>query len=586
MEHEKWSSQVDYIMTVLGYSIGVGSMWKFPYMCMRNGGGAFLIPFVVFMIIGTVPCVFLEMVIGQFSQSGAVKVWNLCPPFKGMGIGNVLIGIFFSNYYSALFAWLIYYFYHSFSRNIPWSTCDNPWNTPSCISFINVGDDAPVNSTNVSTTVARTAHALLKSSASSNSTALANGSTPLIAVTSAEEFWTLKVLQISDGLEYLGSMRWPLVGCLAITYTLAFLCLFRGIKIAGKVVYVTVGAPYILITVFLIRGCLLPGSADGIYYYIYPHFEKLLDAKIWIEACNYALYTPGIAFGCLPTMAGHNKLNNNCLRDALVLTTAIALTTMYMGFAFFAIMGHVAYLRGVTVDSFQYSGYNLGFIAYPEAVASLPLPQLWSVLTFLNLLTLGLDSLLPSYEIALTALSDQFPSLSRRRWMNMLLVLVPSFLVGLLYMTQGGMYMLTQVEWYAFFPSIAVFGMLECFVVSWIYGTHRLQRVIKSMCGKTVPRIMTFILKFTCPGLLLIIFCYSLYSYRPPNYGDYIYPTWATGLGWMISFGSILPLPVVFIWTVYKTEGNSVREKLRKSVKPNTHWDLSSTHENSTELMF
>ncbi|XP_046562025.1 sodium- and chloride-dependent glycine transporter 1-like [Haliotis rubra] len=97
---------------------------------------------------------------------------------------------------------------------------------------------------------------------------------------------------------------------------------------------------------------------------------------------------------------------------------------------------------------------------------------------------------------------------------------------------------------------------------------------------------MTFSLKFICPGLLLIIFCYSLYSYRPPNYGDYIYPTWATGLGWMISFGSIFPLPVVFIWTVYKTEGNSIREKLKKSLEPNIHWVLSSSPENTMELMF
>ncbi|XP_046559158.1 sodium-dependent noradrenaline transporter-like [Haliotis rubra] len=190
MEHEKWGSPVDYMMTILGYSTGVGSMWRFPYMCMRNGGGAFLIPFVVFMIIGAVPCVFLEMAIGQFSQSGAVKVWNLCPPFKGMGIGNVLISIFFSNYYSALFAWLIYYFYHSFSPNIPWSNCDNPWNTPSCISFDNVRDDAPANSTNVSTAVSRTVNVLHNSSALSNYSALANGTKHLIAITPAEEFWT------------------------------------------------------------------------------------------------------------------------------------------------------------------------------------------------------------------------------------------------------------------------------------------------------------------------------------------------------------------------------------------------------------
>ncbi|XP_067649872.1 sodium- and chloride-dependent glycine transporter 1-like [Haliotis asinina] len=578
MEHEKWGSHVDYMLTILGYALGVGSMWRFPYLCVRNGGGAFLIPFIVFLIIGSIPCVFLEMAIGQFSQSGAVKVWNLCPPFKGMGIGNVLIGVFYSTYYAVLFSWLIYYFYYSFFPNIAWSNCDNPWNTPSCITLNKVSDDAPANATNNSF-VSHGATVI------QNSSALPNATIHASKITSAEEFWTLKVLQISDGLEHLGSMRWPLVGCLAITYILVFLFLFRGIKVSGKVVYVTVGLPYIIVTVFLIRGCLLPGSADGIYFYINPHFEKLMEPEIWVEGCNYALLAYGIAFGCLPTMAGHNKLDNNCFRDAVTLVVATALTSVYGGFAFFAIMGHVAHVRGVTVDTFQYSGYNLGFIAYPETVAALPFPQLWSVLTFLMLITLGIDSLLPCYEIAITALADQFPSLSRRRLLVIVMVLVPCFFLGLLYVTQGGIYMLTLVDWYAFFPSIAVFGMLECFVVSWIYGTQRMEKFIKLMSGKTVPKLLIFSLKFISPALLLIIFCYSLYSYRPPKYGDYIYPSWATGFGWMISIGSLLPLPVVFIWTVYKTDGNSIREKLKKSLEPDMQWRLSLPNENTMELM-
>ncbi|XP_048247803.1 sodium- and chloride-dependent glycine transporter 2-like [Haliotis rufescens] len=291
-------------------------------------------------------------------------------------------------------------------------------------------------------------------------------------------------------------------------------------------------------------------------------------------------------------MAGHNKIKNNCFRDALSVVAVDALTSVYIGLAFFAIMGHVAHLRGVTVEAFQSSGFNLGFIVYPEAVASLPLPQLWSSVTFLMLLTLGIDSMVPCLEIAVTALSDQYPSLARRRWLVIAMVLVPCSLFSLLYMTQGGIYVLTLVDWYAFFPSIAVFGMLECFVVSWVYGTHRLERIIDMMWEKTFPRVMTFCLKYVCPGLLLIIFGYSLYSYRPPKYGDYIYPAWATGLGWMISCASLMPLPVVFIWTVYKTEGNTIKEKFKKSFEPKTKWGLSSnssasdtSHEDTMETM-
>ncbi|XP_046371166.2 sodium- and chloride-dependent glycine transporter 1-like [Haliotis rufescens] len=574
MGHETWGSHVDYIVTILGYSVGVGGMWKFPYLCMRNGGGAFLLLFLVFSVIGAIPCVFLEMVIGQFSQSGPVKVWNLCPPFRGIGLGYVLITMYFSTYYPALFAWFFYYLYYSFSAKIPWAHCDNFWNTPSCISHFDVDDVADANVTNASLTDSNAATAMY------NNTVLANGtgnwSGAVSGMTAAEEFWRFRVLEISDGLEHLGEVRWPLFGCLVIAYVMAFLFIFQGIKVSGKVVYLTVGIPYILLTVFLIQGCLLPGSADGIYYFVYPKFEKLLDPKIWIEACNYALYSLGIAWGCLITMASHNKFNNNCFRDVLIIVAADVATAVFVGFAFFAIMGHVAYLRGVTVEAFQSSGFNLGFIVYPEAVASLPVPQLWSALTFITLLLLGIDSLIPCFEISITALTDQFPRLARQRWLPYIMVLLPSLFMGLLYMSRGGIYMLTLVDWYAFFPSMAVFAMLECFVVTWCYGTNRLEKDIKMMWGKTVPKAMIISLKYICPILFLVIFSYSLYSYRPPKYGDYVFPAWATGLGWTISFSSLVPLPVIFFWTVYRTEGKTLKEKVMKALEPNKHWGPST----------
>ncbi|XP_067649956.1 sodium-dependent dopamine transporter-like isoform X2 [Haliotis asinina] len=518
--------------------------------------------YIVFTIISAIPCVFLEMVIGQFSQGGPIKVWNLCPPFRGIGMGQVVINLLYAAFYSALLAWICYYLYYSFSTNIPWAHCDNPWNTPTCIS--NNEDDTFAAAANASKVIY-------------NSSPLANGTKHMNGMTSAEEFWKFRVLEITDSLEHFGDMRWPICGCLVIIYVLVYLFLFQGLKVSGKVVYVTVAVPYILITAVLIRGCLLPGSADGIYYFLYPHFERLSEPEIWIEACNLSMFSIGTAFGCLVTMAGHNKFNNNCFRDALSVVGADVFSAVYIGLAFFAVMGHVAHLRGVTVEAFQSSGFNLGFIVYPEAVASLPLPQLWSSVAFIMILTLGIDSMVPCLEIPVTALSDEYPCLARRRWLVIVMVIVPCFIFSLLYMSQGGIYVLTLVDWYAFFPSIAVFGMLDCFIVSWIYGTDRLRRITKMMWKKTAPRVLTFSLKYVCPGLLLIICGYSLYSYRPPKYGDYIYPAWATGVGWVISCASLMPLPVVFIWTVYNTEGNTIKEKLEKSLKPTFHWELSSS---------
>ncbi|XP_067649900.1 sodium-dependent dopamine transporter-like [Haliotis asinina] len=566
MTHEQWQSQLDYVITLLGFGVGAGAFIKFPFYCMRNGGGAFLILFMFFTIIGTIPCVFLEMTIGQFSQSGPIKVWNICPAFKGIGIGGAIVSWIFTSYYNVNFTWYMYYFYYSFSYNLPWDSCDNTWNTPACMLSKNVSNES-------NDTTSNRADARLTFNETAGK------------MTPAEEFWKFQMHGQSDGLDNLGGLRWHLVGCLAVTTVILFLWIFQGIKVSGKLVYMTVALPYILILVFLIRGCLLPGSAEGIHYYIYPRFEKLADAKIWFQSCSYALFSLGISMGCIITMSGHNRKDNNCFRDAIIICLMDSLTNIFFGFAFFSVVGHVAYRRGVTVEAFQSSGFDLAFIVYPEAISGLPLPQLWSVLTFVTLMSLAIDSAVPGVEIVISALEDMCPRLMKRRWLVIGAVLLSLFLFGLIYISQGGIYVVTLFDWYIFFPSPAVFGILECIAVGWCYGIKRFQEDIFMMWRKMIPRSMVLSFKFMCPLFLVVICYYSFYSYRPPKYGDYIYPPWATAVGWLISFSSLLPFPIVFIWTVYKTQGATMKEKLKKSIEPNEYWNRSGLTEDFTDVL-
>ncbi|XP_067649831.1 sodium-dependent dopamine transporter-like [Haliotis asinina] len=575
MAPERWRHHLDYLITLLGGSIGSGSLIKFPYLCMRNGGGAFLIPYAIFTFLGAIPCVFLEMVIGQLSQSGPINVWNLCPPFKGIGSGIATVMWLYVTYYMAIFAWFMYYFYHSFIGKLPWASCDNSWNTPACITNI---DNSFMRNTGTNATDI--------TSGGVNATTSSNFTNVIVTgMTAAEEFWRFQVLQMTDGLDNLGSMRWPLVGLMAITCVIMFLFIFQGVRVSGKVVYVTVGLPIILVIVFLVQGCLLPGSADGIYFYVNPKFEKLLEPGIWIEACSLALYSLNIAMGNIITMSGHNKVTNNCFRDVLIVSIADMLCLIFVGFAFFAIIGHVAYLRGVPVESYESSGFNLAFIIYPEVMTYLPLPHVWPALTFLALITLEVDTVLPGLEIMIAATEDVFQGLVKRRWVLVAVILLSNFLFALPCTTQGGIYIVTLVDWYTYFPAIAVFAILECFVVSWCYGLERLKRDIVAMWGKTVPRVMLLSIKYVCPILLSAIICYSVYSYRPPKYGDYIYPTWATGVGWMISSISIIQLPIIFTWTVYHTQGSTFKERVVRSFQPNDHWRKLSITDGTLNTM-
>ncbi|XP_046581655.1 sodium- and chloride-dependent GABA transporter 1-like [Haliotis rubra] len=470
-----------------------------------------------------------------------------------VGVGTVIGTWIHTTYYNVIFSWFMYYFYVSFSSPLPWAHCGNDWNTPTCISQY-----VDVNRTGYNMTDNGTSYTVTRDI---NSTAA--------IMTAEEEFWRFQVLDVTDGLETIGSIRLPLAVCLAFTCCLIFLCVFRGIRVTGKLVYVTVTIPCILVIIFLIRGCLLPGSADGIYFYIFPNFEALSRPQVWIEGCNFALYSLGLGMGSIVTLSSHSNFRNNCFRDAVVVCIGDMLVTLLIGFAFFAIIGHVSYQRGLPVEEFESSGFNLAFIIFPQVLNYLPLPQLWSALTFLTLLTLELDTLVPPIENVVAALRDRFPHLSQRRWLVIAVLLTTNFSFGLNYITQvtgtvkirGGIYVLTLVDWFAYFPSNVLFSTLECVVVGWCYGTARLQDDIKLMWGKAIPLAMVISIKFVCPILLVCVFCYSLYSYRPPKYGDYDYPPWATGIGWMVSLASILPFPAVFVWRKFLT-----------SLKPHKNW--------------
>lgn len=80
----KWNSKTEYILSCLGYAIGIGNVWRFPYLCYRNGGGAFLVPYIIMLFVCGIPLFFLETCWGQFGSAGCIKMFRMSPLFKGL----------------------------------------------------------------------------------------------------------------------------------------------------------------------------------------------------------------------------------------------------------------------------------------------------------------------------------------------------------------------------------------------------------------------------------------------------------------------------------------------------------------------
>ncbi|XP_071123959.1 sodium-dependent proline transporter-like [Mytilus edulis] len=287
---ETWTGRLDFFISSVGYAVGIGNIWRFPYLCYKNGGGSFLIPYITFMILGALPMYLLEYSLGQFSSNGPISVWKICPLMKGIGYAMVIVSAIFCIYFNVMMGYVLYFLYHSLTSVLPWSTCNNEWNTEFC--YI-------AQTTNTST---------------SNISSITGNNTGDLKMSSSEEFWSFNVLQITRGIEDMGNIRLELLLCLFIFWFIVFLCLCKGIKVSGKIVYVTAIFPYIVLIIFLARVVTLPGAMDGILFYVVPQWDKLLSTKVWGEAALQIFFSTGVGWGGLLTFASYNKFHDNLYR--------------------------------------------------------------------------------------------------------------------------------------------------------------------------------------------------------------------------------------------------------------------------------
>ncbi|XP_034063197.1 sodium- and chloride-dependent creatine transporter 1-like isoform X4 [Gymnodraco acuticeps] len=397
-ERETWTRQMDFMMSCVGFAVGLGNVWRFPYLCYKNGGGVFLIPYMLIVFVGGIPVFFLEIALGQFMKAGSINVWNIAPLFKGLGYASMVIVFFSNTYYIMVLAWAFYYLIKSFNSTLPWSTCDNEWNTPNCIEIFRHQDC--INGSLANDTI----------NGNMTCAELANARSPII------EFWENKVLNISSGLGETGEFNWELMLCLIAVWVMVYFCVWKGVKSTGKIVYFTATFPYVVLIILLVRGVTLPGAYDGIMFYIKPDWSKLWEAQVWIDAGTQIFFSYAIGLGALTALGSYNRFNNDCYKDAFVLAMINSGTSFFAGFVVFSILGFMANEQGVHISQVAESGPGLAFIAYPKAVTLMPVAPLWAALFFFMLLLLGLDSQFVGVEGFVTGILDLFPGKSQFRY--------------------------------------------------------------------------------------------------------------------------------------------------------------------------
>ncbi|XP_054115226.1 sodium- and chloride-dependent glycine transporter 1 isoform X3 [Callithrix jacchus] len=512
LKRGNWGNQIEFVLTSVGYAVGLGNVWRFPYLCYRNGGGAFMFPYFIMLIFCGIPLFFMELSFGQFASQGCLGVWRISPMFKGVGYGMMVVSTYIGIYYNVVICIAFYYFFSSMTHVLPWAYCNNPWNTRDCAGVLDASN--LTNGSRPATLPSNLSHLLNHS---------------LQRTSPSEEYWRLYVLKLSDDIGNFGEVRLPLLGCLGVSWVVVFLCLIRGVKSSGKV---------------------------------------------WGDAASQIFYSLGCAWGGLITMASYNKFHNNCYRDSVIISITNCATSVYAGFVIFSILGFMANHLGVDVSRVADHGPGLAFVAYPEALTLLPISPLWSLLFFFMLILLGLGTQFCLLETLVTAIVDEVGNewiLQRKTYVT-LGVAVAGFLLGIPLTSQAGIYWLLLMDNYAASFSLVVISCIMCVAIMYIYGHRNYFQDIQMMLGFPPPLFFQICWRFISPAIIFFILVFTVIQYRPITYNHYQYPGWAVAIGFLMALSSVLCIPLYAIFRLCRTDGDTLLQRLKNATKPSREW--------------
>ncbi|XP_077294962.1 sodium-dependent nutrient amino acid transporter 1-like [Arctopsyche grandis] len=542
----KWTKSIEFLLSCIAMSVGLGNIWRFPYTAYKNGGGAFLIPYILVLFLVAKPIYFMEMVLGQFSSKGCVKVYDFIPALRGIGVGQTLSVSYVMTYYSGLMAMIVYYMYASFTT--AWSKCDSSWT--GCFP----SDEPKLTK-------------VLVSGMFSNITSDEKSSSELFFVRSVLN----QVPNINDGI---GSPSLKLCLCLALAWITIFFVVLRGVKSTGKAAYFLAIFPYIVITILLIKAVTLPGSMDGIMYFLNPNFMALLDPMVWYEAVSQCFFSLSVCFGVIIMYSSYNDFHHNMYRDALIVTTLDMVTSMIAGVTIFGILGNLAHTKNQSITEVVTGGWELAFVTYPEAISKFDnvTAVIFGMLFFSMMFVLSVGSISPMISCSVTVIKDKFPSV--KRWQAVTGVTICGFLASLLYITPGGMFILNLVDEHGCKFVVYILGLGQIIGVAWIYGVRRFCNDIEFMLNMKVSIYWRLCWSVLTPLILIVILIYSLITVLSTaiNYSGIPYPTSAIVCGWILSAFGISLVPMFALFSFYKRRHLGVQEMFLSAFKPKEEW--------------
>ncbi|MDD5645146.1 MAG: sodium-dependent transporter [bacterium] len=503
---ENWGSRAGFVLAAVGSAVGLGNLWGFPYKLYSYGGGAFLIPYILAMFVIGIPLMILEFSIGHKFQKAAPDAFAQANRhFETVGWWGVLLGFVIITYYPVILAYCFNFLWFS-------------------VKGIFDGGHLPWAGENIA------------------------------GVKKATSFFFDSYLGYHESLS-LGNIRVNIVLTLVISWIAMYLCIFKGVNLVGKVVWLTVPLPWIMLAILAVRGLTLPGAVKGIAYYLEPDWSRLAEPATWKWAFGQVFFSMSLAFGVMVTYASFLHRKSDINNNAAIIGLADFGTSFICGLAVFATLGGMAYAtqmsgNPVPVAEVAKEGPSLAFVAFPYALAQLPYSAWFSAVFFITLITLGLDS---AFSITETVLASIVDKTGWKRSRVLIVMSLVGLLVGIIYCTNGGLNWVGIIDgiingtW-----GIALLGLLECLILGWLFNTGVLREHANERSDWSIGIWWDIIIRVVIPVILSALFIWSLFDDITKGSGLFHDADGSISFAAIVGLSIALIVPAVSLVLTYK----------------------------------